>query len=55
MASLSLHLRVDLRALYAMAKGDTRYYGDDTLEAVLLKIGCTRDRWENPTSSEQDR
>jgi hypothetical protein len=55
MSGLAKRLNVDLSALYAMAREDTSYYGDDTLNTMLEKIGCTRERWENPGSSKEDR
>jgi hypothetical protein len=49
MDSLARHLGVSKVGIYGMARGDGSRYGDDRLNLVLQKLGCTRDHWDNPS------
>lgn len=51
MRALARHLRVSETALHGMVRSDTTRYGDDTLTAVLERIGCTPTKWNRVPKS----
>jgi len=46
--ALARHLGVSSSAFYGMIRQDQSRYSEDTLESVLMKIGCSREEWDSP-------
>lgn len=44
--ALARHLGVSKSALYGMVRGESVRYSEETLTAVLEKIGCSRPKWD---------
>lgn len=49
MDALARRLGASKSALYGMVRGDKTRYRDDTLNAMLNKIGCPRSKWDRAT------
>ena len=50
MVDLGRRVGASKTALYGMTWGDSSRYSEEKLEAVLKKIGCSREHWDNPNS-----
>jgi hypothetical protein len=46
MAAIAWKLGASVTALYGMVREDTLRYGNDKLDSVLGRIGCTRAEWD---------